>query len=228
LWDFAAPVTAPLTLVAAWDLLAPSIDGPTAAAGVAGETFGPYTPTVTGAEVTVTATGLPDGLDVDEATGEVTGTPADIAGEYLVTLTATNAAGADALSFTLTLERGAAASFSATASTLRPKQGDTVIITVTANDGYGNEWDASSSAIIESTIASDRIDENRVTFPHASPHILTIRLDDLPSQTLVIDVQPVTTELGVTGAAAPWMLIAIALLALFGGTAVVRARRESA
>jgi len=54
-----------------------------------------FTVPATGAEpVTFAASGLPDGLQLDEKTGRITGTIANT-GEFKVTLTATNAEGKD-------------------------------------------------------------------------------------------------------------------------------------
>jgi hypothetical protein len=202
--------------VAAWTSLAPAITGPTTASAIAGEPFG-YLPTVNGPDVGVTATGLPAGLQVEATTGEVRGTPAGSVGDYLVTLTATNPFGTATHAFTLTLGHGAAVSFRATASDPRPMQGATITIAVTATDGFGNAWDASGEATITSNVTGDRVRGNRVTFPHASPHVLTVALGALTPQSLTIQVIPVTASLGLTGAGFPWPALVAAALAVLVG-----------
>lgn len=97
--DFDAVITADTTVYAGWTALtAATITGDSTATFVVGNeaTWSPDTLDGTPAP-TVTADELPDGLDIDEATGTITGT-LTAAGTTAVTLTAHNGYGVDATS----------------------------------------------------------------------------------------------------------------------------------
>ncbi|WP_370249479.1 putative Ig domain-containing protein [Nocardioides sp.] len=78
------------------------ITGPATATGTVGTPF-TYTPTVTGTgPVQVTSTALPPGLSLSPSTGTISGTPSR-AGTTSLTLTASNSAGEDDLTVSITI-----------------------------------------------------------------------------------------------------------------------------
>ena len=87
----------------------PTIISPTTAYGSVGTPFS-YQITATNGPTSFGATGLPQGLSVNSATGLISGTPASAA-TSTVTLSATNASGTGTASLTLTISASTPASF---------------------------------------------------------------------------------------------------------------------
>ena len=128
-------------------------------------------------------------------------------------------------------------------------QGATMVVRVTALDAFGNSTKESDGAqpVVTSSVASDEVTmpygewEPRVGFPHASPHTITVALDDV-STTFDVDVRPSVATVGdttptagggghlaYTGADASGPLAwALGLLAAGGGLLVHRLRRRRA
>src|SRR5690606_16449264 len=53
-------------------------------------------------------------------------------------------------------------------------QGETITLTAMATDRFGNDLgDVSGDVTFTSSVATDVISGNRITFPHASPHTIT-------------------------------------------------------
>jgi|GEM_PF-5942537 len=86
----------------------------------------------------------------------------------------------------------------------KPKQGDTITVTATGQDAYGQSLgDVSDDIEITSSVATDTVDGNRVTFNHASPHVLTVT--HVPSGTtaaITVQVTPVSASGGSGGSSA--------------------------
>lgn len=221
-WDFADDIIAPLSLVAAW-LVLPTISGAATASATAGAAF-TWTPTITAQPgYTVLSSALPSGMTLNSSTGAITGPATGLAGDTTVTVTVMDTNGTASTNVTITVVRGAATAFSAVASDMTPDQGDTITITATASDGFGNSWDASSAVTITSNVPTDQIVGNQVTFPHASPHTLTIALPGLATQQLVIQVTA-AAALGVTGSDLVRSALPLGLMAILGGLALVVVR----
>ncbi|SKB06761.1 hypothetical protein [Aeromicrobium choanae] len=77
------------------------------------------------------------------------------------------------------------------------REGDTVAMTVTGTDRFGNDLgDVTSDVTFTSSVATDVIDGHRITFPHASPHTITATHANGSVSTLLIEVEalPVVDE----------------------------------
>lgn len=128
----------------------------------------------------LTVTGdLPPGLTLTN--GSIAGTPIR-AGEYDVTVTATNSAGTAQRNLTLHVAPGAPVALAlALPDGVAAKQGGTVTLLATATDAFGQSYDASSLVTLTSSVATDVISGTTVTFPRASPHTITARLTADPT-----------------------------------------------
>ncbi|MFC7430176.1 MULTISPECIES: putative Ig domain-containing protein [unclassified Agrococcus] len=121
----------------------------------------------------VTAAGLPDGLVVDAASGAITGEPTDAPGTYAVTLTATNAVGADEHTVTITLVAGAAAQLALTPSATQVSQGGTVTFEVTAVDDDGYATDA-SDVTLSTGVEGDEVAQTQDAITFGAPGTRTV------------------------------------------------------
>ncbi|MTB89330.1 hypothetical protein GGQ26_13300 [Aeromicrobium sp. zg-629] len=71
------------------------------------------------------------------------------------------------------------------------RQGDTIVVTVTGTDRFGNALgDVTDDVTFTSSVPTDVIAGNRITFPHASPHTITATHTDGATSTLLIEVEP--------------------------------------
>jgi hypothetical protein len=224
-WNFATDVvTAPVALTAHW-LALPTISGP-ASADLPLDVAFTWTPTITAASgFVVTSTTLPQGLVMlDPSTGVISGAPTGALGTTVVTVTVTDRAGTDTTDVALTVSHGAALTVTLTPSDATPTQGDTITVTTEATDAHGNTWDATADAVITSSMASDVIVGDQVTFPHASPHRLTATVGAASGST-VVQVTAAASILGLTGASVGWLPVgALGAVLLGAGFLVVRRR----
>jgi len=200
------------------------------------------------ATVTFSSDDLPDWLRLDAATGELSGISPEQAGDTEFAVTATNMYGEASKTFTASIVPGDTEVLVLTPSSTEVHQGDTVEFTLAGYDGYGNlVGDVTVDTELSSSVASDVIDGNRITFPHASPHVITGEAYESATGSLQIEVIPASTgggsppsggsggssqsgDLESTGGPDVWAstLALGAGMLLVGGTTLVLARRRAA
>ena len=114
-----------------------------------------------------------------------------------------------------------------TSSALSVKRDGSVVIAVTGTDANGvSLGDLSSLATVTSSVATDVVVGTTVTFPHASPHVLTVTVGSATAAVL-IEVIPPGARLAATGFDA-WPTVGAALAALLlGAVMYLRGRRRS-
>lgn len=92
------------------------------------------------------------------------------------------------------------------------RQGSTIIVHGTTVDAAGNTIaDVSDEIVLTSSVATDIIRGNRVTFRHASPHIVTVTWNNAQ---LASDLRVWVTPAGLADTGAPLPTLAISLYAL--------------
>jgi YVTN family beta-propeller protein len=185
-----------------------------------------YTPTITAlAGYTVTSTPLPSWVTLNPATGNLSGVATGAPTTTPVTLTVTDGNGMGTANIDITVQHAAATSLTLTPSNSTPTEGDTITLAVLAHDAFGNVWDVSSTAVITSSVSSDIIVGNQITFTHASPHTLSATLGSLQSSVL-LQVTPRTLVLPTTGGTIPLPPILFAALSISGGLGIMVARKR--
>ncbi|WNM24807.1 beta strand repeat-containing protein [Demequina capsici] len=166
-------------------------------------------------------------------TGDAWNTEADGSGAWLDSDTS--------LSADTTVYATTDAILTLTPSAGRVDQGGSLTFTVTGVDHHGNPIDT-SRVVLTSSIATDVIAGLTVTFPHASPHVITATLGDA-SVTYLVEVTPAaaasaggteaagaTDALATTGAngTGPLLGALLGLLAVGIGLLAWRRRRQAA
>lgn len=119
------------------------------------------------------------------------------------------------------------ASLTINASSTTADQHGMITITVTGVDRFGNPLTGlEDNVAISSSVATDVINGNQISFPHASPHVITVTLGTA-SASVLIEVRPAVSAaaLGAAGTDSIGMLVGAALVLLFGILAVVFRRR---
>ena len=131
----------------------------------------------------VVAGELPKGLDLNETTGEISGTPT-AAGTASFTVKATNSAGSDTKELSITITKAPAAEYTVTvttegggtasASPAKAAAGTEITLTATPNTGYHfKEWQVESPAGLVIT-------NNKFTMPDSNVAIKAIFEEDSP------------------------------------------------
>lgn len=209
-----------------------------------GAAITPFMPTATGAPTSFELTqvsgdvlgGLPTGLTFNPATGAITGTASDAAqaGDYGYQLVAHGQFG-DSAPHVLAVHVEPAAVVSLDLNLPggpQANQGGAVTIQVSTTDALGAQVPVPASDLeVSSSVASDVIDvadgSITVTFPHASPHVITVtQVSTGLTVRVEVEVTPAGGVLGATGASGVGTMALVACLALvLGGGALALRRR---
>ncbi len=158
---------------------------------------------------------LPDVLNLNEATGEISGTPT-AAGSSTFTVKATNSAGSDTKELSIVIAKAAPTEFTVTvtsggngtasASPAKAVAGAEITLTAMPNEGYRfKEWEVISGGV---TIVDDKF-----TMPNNNVEIKAIFEKDAPPTPTEYTVT-VTTEGGGTASASPAKAVAGAEITL--------------
>lgn len=198
--------------LAGWDTLTVTSDGTVPVAGipatvtpestlptttVAGERFRYHVDVEGSPAPTVTFDGgLPAGLTFDPETGDITGIPTK-AGQSVIRITADNGVGFPAVStVAIDVTPGALDALTLDTAgtgdddgTITAQQGTTIRVAATGTDAYGNELATPGDVVLTSSVASDEIHGDTVTFHHASPHVITATVGSV-SASLAVEVSP--------------------------------------
>ena len=140
---------------------------------------------------------LPDGLTLDETTGEISGTPT-AAGTASFTVKATNSAGSDTKELSITITKASAAEYTVTVTTegggtassspAKAAAGTEITLTATPNTGYHfKEWQVISGGV---TIKDDKF-----LMPNGNVEVKAIFEEDAPPA----PTDPAKPSISVTG-----------------------------
>lgn len=169
---------------------APSLTGAATASARVGEPFS-YVPTLDDGEraTVVTATGLPEGLVVDAATGTITGTPTGAVGDAVVTLTASNGIAPDAtLTTTITVAAGPVDAIALTPAEQTIGVEGAIDFVVTGSDVGDNPVDVDGDVSLTSDGDGDVVEGLTVTFGSVGTRTVTATHADGATDTATITV----------------------------------------
>ena len=108
------------------------------------------------------------------------------AGTHTITVTV----GTASTTIEVVVAAGPPAEVTLVPSTLTVKQGGSLTLAVSGADAYGNDvGDLTGQAVFSSDVTTDVIDGATITFPHASPHVITATLGTLTSR-VTVEVVP--------------------------------------
>jgi len=160
---------------------------------------------------------LPPGIDLD-SDGTVAGTTTE-AGEFTFEVAATTIYGTAQGEFTLVVTPGATTALEVSVSATQVPQGGSLTFQVQGIDDFDNPTgDLTDDVVVTSDVLTDTVVGNTVTFPHASPHTLTVSYGQLSAQ-VVIEVVPQAVG-GGAGMAATGVDDGVALTAALGAAAL--------
>lgn len=212
---------------------APALTGAPLPAGAVGAAYLQSLPATDAGPIdSYTATNpaqLPPGLHLTSDSGVIEGTPL-AKGDYSFSVTATGPGGTSTpATFTISIGTGATHTLSITPATATVDQGGSLEFVVTATDLEGNPVDITGEYSLSSSVATDRVQDVRVSFPHASTHTITaIHQPTGLTATSTVEVRPAVApptptpeqpkQLAATGDAtvAPWP-VPLGLLLIGGG-----------
>lgn len=209
-------------------LLTPALTGELPPAAISGVAYS-FALEATGypAPVLTIAGELPPGLTLED--GVIAGSPTR-AGDYEVTITATSAAGVADVDYTLRVAVGAPVTVTlALPEGANVRQRGSVTLEATATDALGQSYDAAGLVQLSSSVGTDVISGMTVTFPHASPHVITATVIADPTVSASILVEVTSVALTSTGLDAAPLATALGggILLLLAGLLTLVLRRVS-
>lgn len=105
-------------------------------------------------------------------------------------------------------------------------QGGSLTFVATGTDAYGNTFDVTSQMVLTSDVATDVVAGATVTFPHASPHVITATLGSVTGSVTVAVIPAAAVILAVTGAILSVAVPVYALLAVIAGLVLLFGARR--
>jgi len=168
---------AALDITTADPIAAPALVGQALVGGVVGDSYSDQLPETTAGPIdtyaVVDPADLPPGLVLDADAGEITGIPTAV-GDFAFDVIATGPGGSSAPArFTIAVVAAPIAALTISPGQATVDQGESIDFVVEATDTQGQPIDIAGQYELSSSVESDLIDGDRVTFPTASPHVIT-------------------------------------------------------